>query len=78
MGKTICTYFTGVVSTDWDGLASDGAVNALDLTFFAGAFVATQDPCADYDGDGFVGATDLTTFAGSFACPDIHIPPPGE
>jgi hypothetical protein len=73
----ICEYSRGCVSTDWNGLESDGKVNALDLSFFATAFVATQDSCADYNGDGAVSALDLSTFAASFICPDWD-PPSGE
>lgn len=69
-GVTICSYFTGCVSTDWDGATTDGAVTGADFAFFAQAFKATQDACADYSNDGAVTGVEFATFAESFKCPD--------
>lgn len=69
---TICNYFTGFVSTDWNGDEADGAVTGADFAFFANAFKLTQDDCADYNGDGSVTGTDFAVFATSFKCPDSN------
>jgi hypothetical protein len=79
---TICSYFSStnnpaLRSTDWEDPPGvcDWLVGALDITYFAGCFVAIGAPsdecvCADYDSDATVGAIDLTLFAGSFAAGD--------
>lgn len=66
----IIRAYEWVVSTDWSGVACDGAVAGSDFAFFVKTFKVTQNRCADYDGDGFVGPEDFSIFVRSFKAGD--------
>ncbi|MBD3335463.1 MAG: hypothetical protein GF355_08090 [Candidatus Eisenbacteria bacterium] len=70
-GVTVGVYGS-VHSTDWNGNAASGRVGPGDLAFFAGAFLVTQDACADYTGDDAVGPSDLAVFSASFRGADSN------
>jgi hypothetical protein len=82
---TLLRSYGRVVSTDWDGAAADGRVDAADAAFLRQR-MGTGDPCADYDGDGQVGAADSTLLvaaldldANSQLCvaAGVNVPAPG-
>ncbi|MBU2693294.1 MAG: hypothetical protein KJ970_20440 [Candidatus Eisenbacteria bacterium] len=64
-GVTIA-YYHHVRSPDWNNTEADGIVNVADFAFFAGAFLSTQNDCADYNNNGSVNAIDFSLFAPAF------------
>ncbi|MBD3337138.1 MAG: hypothetical protein GF355_16625 [Candidatus Eisenbacteria bacterium] len=48
-GYSIRVY-NRMTSTDWNGTECDGCVTPGEFAFFGGAFLATFDDCADYNG----------------------------